>query len=480
VRPLSALLLALSLLGGCAVGPDYKRPTVAQPETFRGQPTAESASLADLPWWEAFQDPILKNLITEALASNYTVQIAAARVQEARAHVGEARSKFFPSIGYGFTAQDQRNGIAAQLGLNSTAGPQAQQLYAGVLATSWELDIWGRVRRSTEAAQANLLASEDDRRGVLLSLVGDLAQAYFELLALDVKLQIARNSTDAFQSTYNLFKDRLDFGVASQLQTSRAQGALGNAQATIPEIEAQIAAKENQISILLGRAPGPIPRGTPMYDQPVTPTVPAGLPSALLERRPDLQRAEQEVVRANALVGVAKADFFPKLSLTALLGTASPELTAVTHGTSLVWAAGAGLAGPIFQGGRILENYRAHVALWEQVKLQYEQAVLTALREVSDTLTLLGKLSEAETAQATSVKGLEEAVTHANDRYLYGLSSYYEVLEAMQQLFPSQDKLAQIRRDRLLAYVQLYKVLGGGWNLTDAQWSEKEKTGGGS
>jgi multidrug efflux system outer membrane protein len=477
VKALGAALLATAMLAGCAVGPDYKRPPVVEPQVFRGQPTGEAASLADLPWWEAFKDPTLQSLIKEALASNYSVQIAAARVLEARAHLGEARSKFFPSIGYGFTAQDQRNGIAAQLGLNTTGTPEAQTLYAGVMAASWELDIWGRIRRSTEAARANLLATEDAQRGVLLTLVGDLAQAYFELLALDVRLQIAHSSTDAFQSTYDLFKDRLEFGVASELQTSRAQGALGAAQATIPEVEAQIAAKENQISILLGRVPGPIPRGTPMSEQPVTPTVPAGLPSALLERRPDLRQAEQDLVRANALVGVAKADFFPKLSLTGLLGTASPELAAVTSGSSLVWAAGAGLAGPIFQGGRILENYRAHVAMWEQEKLRYQQAVLAALREVSDALTVLSKLSLAETAQATSVKGLEDAVKHANERYLYGLSSYYEVLEAEQQLFPSQNVLAQIRRDRLLAYVQLYKALGGGWSLTDAQWTDQAASG---
>jgi len=468
-------VLALALLAGCAVGPDYKRPPVAEPQVFRGQPAAEAASLADLPWWEAFQDPVLKDLIREALTSSYSVQLAAARVQEARAYVGEARAKFFPWVSYGFAAQDQKNGIAAQLGLNSSGTSEPQQLYAGILAMSWELDIWGRIRRSTEAARANLFATEDAQRGVLLSLVGDLAQGYFELLALDVSLQIARSSTDAFQSTYNLFKDRLDYGVASQLQTSRAQGALGAAQATIPEIEAQITSKENQISILLGRVPGPIPRGTPMYDQPVTPTVPVGLPSALLERRPDLRQAEQELVRANARIGVAKAEFFPKLSLTSLLGTASPELAAVTSGASLVWAAGASLAGPLFQGGRILENYRAHVALWEQARLQYEQAVLTALREVSDALTVLGKLSQAEAAQARAVKGLEDAVKHATDRYLYGLSSYYEVLESEQQLFPAQHVLAQIRRDRLLAYVRLYKALGGGWTLSDAQWSDQEK-----
>ncbi|HKB36176.1 MAG TPA: efflux transporter outer membrane subunit [Gemmataceae bacterium] len=472
MRALTAALGAATLLAGCAVGPDYKRPTVANPETFRGQPAANVVSLADLPWWEVFKDPVLQDLIREALANSPTVQIAAARVQEARAHVGEAQSQFFPSIWYGFTAQNQRNGIAAQLGLNTTGAPEVEQLYAGFLTASWELDIWGRIRRSTEAARANLLASEAARRGVLLSLVGDVARAYFDLLALDVRLQIARNSTDAFRGTYNLFKDKLELGVASQLQTSRAQGALGAAQARIPEVEAQIVAKENQISILLGRTPGPIPRGTPMYGQPVTPEVPAGLPSALLERRPDLLQAEQDLIRANALVGVAKGDFFPKLNLTGLLGTASPELAAVTHGASLVWAVGAGLTGPIFQGGRILENYRAHVAMWEQTRLEYEQQVLTALREVSDALTVLAKLSQAETAQAMSVQGLEESVMHANNRYAYGLANYYEVLDAQQQLFPAQNALAQIRRDRLIAHVRLYRALGGGWSLTDVEWAD--------
>jgi len=319
-----ASIVAAALLGGCAIGPNYKRPSVAEPQTFRGQSTAEAASLADLPWWEVFQDTILKNLIQEALRSNYDVQIAAARVQEARANFVVARSDLYPSLDYG--AGVARSNIKAGApGLPGGQAPTTSNFYYGTLSASWELDIWGRIRRSNEAARARLLATEDARRGVWLTLVSDLAQAYFELLALDVRLEIARNSTDAYQRTYNLFQDRFRFGTASKLETSRAEGALGEAQAAIPQLESDIVAKENQIGILLGKSPAPVPRGTPMYAQAVVPTVPAGLPSTLLERRPDLRQAEQQLVSANARGGVAKAEFFPKLSLTALLARRAPK-----------------------------------------------------------------------------------------------------------------------------------------------------------
>ena len=466
-------MVLAALLAGCAIGPDYKRPSVAEPPIFRGQATAEAASLADLPWWEVFQDIILKNLLTEALGSNYDVKIAAARVQEARAQVGVARSEYFPAIDYNVGAQRTRFS-GAVLGLQGAA-PTTNNLYYGFLSASWEIDIWGRIRRSNEQARASLMGTEEARRGVWLTLVSDLAQAYFELLALDVRLQIARNSTDAYQSTYNVFQDRLNVGAASKLETSRAEGALGAAEASIPQLESDIVAKENQISILLGRSPAPIPRGMPMYEQVVVPTVPAGLPAALLERRPDLRQAEQKLVGANANIGVAKAAFFPQLSLTALFGRASPEMSALTGGTATIWAVAGMLSGPIFEGGKNLSNYRVSKAQWEQVKLQYEQAVLTALREVSDALTALGKLSEAETGQERSVKALEQAVGFATDRYRHGFASYFEVLEAQQQLYPAQNTLAQIRRDRLLAHVQLYKALGGGWSLTDAEWKDQAK-----
>ncbi len=468
-RFVSALLVA-TLLSGCAIGPNYKRPAVAQPGTFRGQAAAEAASFADAPWWEAFQDPTLKALIQEALRNNYDAAIAAARVQEARANLGVARSDLFPSLDYNAAAGRARLPLGG-LNLPNGTDHRTDDFFIGTMSMSWELDIWGRVRRSNEAARATLLATEDARRGVWLILVSDLAQAYFELLALDVQLQIAQNSTQAYQGTYDLFQDRFNLGVASKLETSRALGALGSAQATIPQIQSSIVAGENQVSILLGRTPGPIPRGQPMYAQPVAPTVPAGLPSTLLERRPDLRQAEQQLVAANARIGVAKAEFFPKLSLTALFGAASPELSALTGGGATVWAVAGMLSGPLFNAGRTTGQYRASIAQWEQARLHYEQAVLGALREVSDALTALGKLSEAETGQTTAVRGLEDAVVHATDRYRQGLASYYEVLEAQQQLYPAQTTLAQIRRNRLTAYVQLYKALGGGWNLTDVQWT---------
>jgi multidrug efflux system outer membrane protein len=470
-------VVAAALLGGCAIGPNYKRPTVAEPQTFRGQAVVEAASLADAPWWEVFQDPILKGLIQEALRNNYDVSIAAARVQEARANLRVARSDLFPSLDYGAQVGRARFPLGG-LNLPSGTDHKTDDVFVGTMSMSWELDIWGRVRRSNEAARATLFATEDARRGVWLTLVSDLARAYFELLALDVELQIARDSTQAYQNTYNIFLDRFRFGTASQLETSRALGALGGAQATVPQLESSIVARENQISVLLGKQPGPIPRGQPMYAQPVMPAVPAGLPATLLERRPDLRQAEQQLVAANARIGVAKAEFFPKLSLTALFGAASPELSALTGGGATVWAVTGMLSGPLFNYGRTTGQYHASIAQWEQARLHYEQSVLTALREVSDALTALSKLSDAETGQTAAVNALQQAVEHATDRYRQGLASYYEVLEAQQQLYPAQNTLAQIRANRLVAYVQLYKALGGGWNLTDSQWTGQNEVAG--
>lgn len=467
-------MVALGLgafLTACAVGPDYARPSLTPPKTFRGELTApEAASLADLPWWEVFGDETLRALIEEAIDNNYDLRIATARVAQARAQAGIVRGAFFPSVGY--TASAQRSqGTAAFLGIESLAEDlSARNLFVGALAASWEIDVWGRVRRSNEAALAHLLATEEARRGVLLSLVSDVAQAYFELIELDERLEISRQTTAAYQGIYRVFLDRLEFGVASELQTSRAEGSLAASAATIPELESQIAAKENQISTLLGRNPAPVPRGAALYAHNVAPTVPAGLPSALLERRPDLLRLEQQLVAANAQIGAAKAEFFPKLSLTGFLGQASPELSAISSGTSNIWSIAAGLTGPIFQGGRILENYRAKVAAWDQARLEYENGVIKAFQEVSSSLVALDRLAQAEAELARSAAALEKAVQHSMDRYLYGFASYYEVLEAQERLFPVQNAQAGVRLNRLLAYVQLYKTLGGGWSLKDPQW----------
>src|SRR5436309_14335038 len=402
-------VVAAALLGGCAIGPDYKRPSVAQPPTFRGQATAEAVSFADAPWWEVFQDPSLKAIIQEALRNNYDVSIAVARVQEARANLSIARSDLFPSFDYSGGASRSKVGPGV---LGQPGGPvrNATSSYFATMSASWEVDIWGRIRRANEAARATLLATEEARRGVWLTLVSDLAQAYFELLELDVPLQIARNSTDAYQRTHDLFLDRFNLGVASKLETSRALGALGDAQANIPQLESDIVAEENQISILLGKPRAPIRRGNPMYAPHTVASVQAGMPTTTLELPPDLRQAEQQLVSANARIGVAKAEFFPKLSLTALLGTASSGVSPLTGASATIWAVAGGLSGPLFNAGRTLGNYRATIAEWEQAKFQYEQAVLTALREVADALTALGKLSDAETGQDDAVNALTEAV----------------------------------------------------------------------
>ncbi|HXJ80406.1 MAG TPA: efflux transporter outer membrane subunit [Candidatus Methylomirabilis sp.] len=465
------------LLAGCAVGPDYGRPPLTPPEKFRGQVTpVEAASMADLPWWEVFGDTTLQALIKEAIAGNYDLQVATARVAQARAQAGVAQAAFFPWIGYNVKVQRAKE-YAAFLGISNTNNqfvPSATNLFLGALSASWEIDVWGAVRRSNEAATAQLLATEEGRRGVLLSLVADVAQAYFELIELDALLQIAKETTATYEGIYRIFKDRLEFGVESQLEVARAEGALFSAAANIPELQSQIAAKENQISTLLGKNPSAIPRGTTLFSQEVPSTVPAGLPSALLERRPDVMKLEEQLVAANANIGVAKAQFFPQLNLTGILGKASPELTLLTNGTSTIWAIAAALTGPIFQGGRILENYRGTVALWDEAKLQYEQGVIKAFQDVASNLVALDQLAGAETELTRAVAALKKAVELAELRYLYGLSSYYEVLDAEEKLFPAQNAQAQVRLNRLVAYVQLYKALGGGWNVQNPQSAARQ------
>jgi multidrug efflux system outer membrane protein len=443
---------------------------VSAPAAFRGETgPREAASLADLPWWEVFDDPALQGLVREALAGNYDLRIAVARVEQARALAGVARAEFFPWVNYQGGVQRARGVFKFVPELERPEGG-TDNLFLGGLAATWEIDVWGRIRRSNEAARAELFGTEEGRRGVLLTVVSDAAQAYFELLALDLRLAVARSARDSFDRTYTLFQRRFQQGVVSRLQTSRAEGALASAAASIPDLERQIALKENQINVLLGRDPAAVPRGAALTAQRLPPAVPPGLPSALLERRPDVRQAEQRLAKANAQIGVAKADFFPRVGLTALLGGVSPELSAITSGTASVWALAGSLSGPIFQGGRILENYRASVAAWEQARLAYELAAVRAFRDVSDALVALQTLARFEAEQARSVTAYEESVRVATRRYLGGLASYYEVLEAQQLLFPAQDLLARVRGDRLLAVVALYKALGGGWNLTDAQW----------
>ncbi len=459
-RHVAALGVVSLALAACAVGPDYRRPPVAVPENFYGEArAAEARSLADAPWWDVFNDPVLRALVEEAVRNGFDARLAAARVEEARAQFGIVRSEFFPAVDYEGAWQRSRAGQIA----NPSGG--TQDAWAVDLGFSWELDLWGRIRRLSESARAQFLATEEGRRGILLSLVSDVAGAYMELRELDDELAIARRTTGAFQDTYDLFNRRLEGGAASALETARAEASLGQVAAEIPEIERAIVARENQINFLLGRNPQAIPRQGPSMALP--PDVPAGLPSTLLERRPDVRQAEQLLIAANANVGAAKADFFPRLSLTGLFGNVSPELSDLfSHGKT--WSVGSGLMGPIFRGGRIRRGYEAAQAQWQEARIQYEAAAANSFSEVSRALVDRTKLVETERQLARTVAAYQEAVRLANLRYKSGLSAYFEVLEAQQQLFPAEISLARTRRDQLLAVVSLYKALGGGWQAEEA------------
>jgi len=452
---LVAVVFAFTI--SCAVGPNYERPPVSAPDQYYPEKTeAEARSLADLPWWRVFDDSLLVNLIEEALGNGYDARIAAARVEEARARYGIAQSQFFPQVDY--QAGFQR-GRQNQIVNPSKPTQSAWTLQANL---SWELDLWGRIRRLSESANAGYFATEEARRGVLLSLVSDVATAYFELRELDAELEIAKRTVQAFQETLDLFSRRLEGGAASGLETARAEAALGTVAAQIPELERAIVGKENQINYLLGRNPQPILRETPM--PPLPPAIPAGLPSQLLERRPDVREAEQLLVAANANIGVAKANFFPTISLTGLLGAVSPQLSNL-FSNSGTWSIAAGLVGPLFQGGRITAEYKAAKAQWQQVRVQYEATVTNAFGEVSTALIDRAKLVDTVHQRTRTTEAYQEAVRLANIRYLSGLASYFEVLEAQQQLFPAENALVQSKRDQFLAVVKLYRALGGGWKF---------------
>lgn len=460
-----ASALAAILLAGCAVGPNYRRPTVDAPEVTRGQVApAEADSLADLAWWDVFEDPVLQGLVNEAIRSNHDLATAAARVEQSRQLVGVARADLFPQIGYQGEAARGRTIVT---GINGDTG----NAFLGAFNLAWELDIWGRIRRATQSARAQYLGTEQFRRGVLLTLVSDVAQAYFELLELDSELEIARLTTKSFQDTLDLFTRRYEGGIGTMLEVSRAEAALAQVAATVPDFETQIVAKENQLRILLGRNPGDVARGRLLGQQVAPPEVPVGLPSQLLERRPDVLQAEQAVVAANADVGVAVGNFLPRLGLSSLYGGQSSEIEQLVKSSGNVWAIAGSLAGPLFQGGRLLSSYRATKAAWEQAVQQYQQTAITAFAEVSNTLVAHDKLKAVRVAKERQVKALQKAVDLSLERYNEGISSYYEVLEAQQQLFPAEITLARTVRDQLTVVVQLYRALGGGWDLADPQWT---------
>lgn len=460
-RPSAVIALTLATAGalaGCTVSPDYQRPALPAPENFyeSSRPASEEC-LADANWWDLFSDPVLRSLIEEALRNGYDVRLAAARVEEARARYGIAGSLYYPDLGY--SAGLSRLHTSAYATPGNVTG---NQITANALV-SWELDVWGRIRRLNEAARAQYLGTEEGRRAVELSLVADVASAYFDFRELDAELEISRRTRATFQDTYDLFNRRLEGGAASALETARAEVLLANASAQIPVLEQRIVARENQITLLLGRAPGPVPRGGTLTEQTLPPAVPAGLPSALLLRRPDVRAAEQTLIAANANVGVARAAFYPTLSLTGLFGGLSPGLQDL-FAAGRTWSIGAGLLGPLFAGGSLRAQERLARAQFDQARVAYEEAVTRALGEVSSDLVAIEKLAAEETERGRAVNAARESVRLATRRYESGFSAYFEVLDALQQLLPAETALVQTRRARLTAFVSFYRALGGGWS----------------
>lgn len=449
-------------LAGCSLGPRYHRPDTHAPAAFRGEASASTNSFADLPWWQVFHDDTLQALIRTALTNNFDVRIAATRVEQARAVAAQARSQFFPLVGYSAEAGRGKNSFP---GGGAFPGRATASLFEGYLDASWEIDLWGRIRRLNESARAQFFAAEEARRAVTVSLIAQLAQDYFQLLALDRELTIAQAATNSYGQSLKLFNQRLTGGVASKLETSSAEALLAAAAANMPDLERQIALVENQINLLLGQNPGPIARAGTSFEEQTTPDIPAGLPSALLERRPDVREAEQNLRSANAQIGVVEAEMLPQLSLTALFGRVSPELSALTGGGATAWSVGAGLAGPLFQGGRLMAQYRQAKAARDEAALQYQATVLNAFHEVAGALITRDKLTEARAQQARAVAAYEEASKIALERYRHGQSSYYEVLQAQQLLFPAANTLVQTHLNQLTAVVQLYRALGGGWQV---------------
>jgi outer membrane protein, multidrug efflux system len=461
MRKLAASAAALALLTGCAVGPNYKQPPVTAPDVYRDVqgPPAPAASLADEPWWEVFKDPVLIQLIDQALADGYDVKIAAARVEEAAAQAGIARSQFFPQIDYAGQWSRGRNSVFVVP--YTTATGNLNQVNVNF---AWELDVWGRIRRLNESAKAQYLASEDARRGVLITLVSDVATNYFVLRGLDEQLAITKETVASFQETYDLFNRKLQEGAASALETSYAAAALGQVASQVPEIERQIEATENTLNLLLGHNPGPIPRGEVIEAQPMPPEIPAGLPSALLERRPDVRQAEQSLISANALVGVATANFFPQISLTGLFGAVSPDVSNL-YPAGKTWTIAAGLLGPLFHGGQLRSEYDVAYAQWEQSKLQYEQTVTSAFSETTTQLYAREKIQATLAELTKTVDGYREMVRLSTTRYDSGLANYFEVLYAMQLLFPAEVARVLSQVNLMIDYANIYKALGGGWNV---------------
>jgi multidrug efflux system outer membrane protein len=460
---LVAAALVAALLPACAVGPNYARPQVPAPPAhryFEGE--AQAQSIADATWWEVVKDPQLQALVREAIANNLDLRTATARVAEARAQYGIARSFLFPevSVAAGYSArQVSRNSEPPQ----GTADAKTHQSWNAGFPISWEIDLFGRIRREKEAAFAAYLATEEGRRAALITLVADVASTYLYLRELDLQLEVARRTVQTNEETVRFYEKRLQGGVSNRLEVDRAVANRARTAVVIPQIEQQVAVAENALCLLLGRPPGPIERGQALSDQHMPPEVPVGLPAALLERRPDVLAAEQQLVAANANVGAAKALFFPTISLTSVLATISGDFDKLLKVDSNVWQVSPSLLAPIFQGGRIRRNHDAAKARYEQALAQYQKAALNSYREVANAIVSVKKLGEARLELEDGVEALQNAAQLSRSRYDAGLASYLEILNADQELFDQEIQLAQVRGEEMRSFVELYRALGGGW-----------------
>ena len=461
-RAAFALALAAS---ACTVGPNYKRPVAQLPEAYRAAaPTgafpADQPSLGDQKWWEVFQDEQLQELIRTALRQNFDVRIAAARVAEARAQLGITRADQFPQLD-GSALADRERVSASPVPLPSQAFERNVFQVGG--STSWEVDFWGKFRRATEAARATLAATEWGRRAVVTSLVAQVAESYFALRAIDLNLDISRQTLASRQESLRLTQVRAAGGVASELDVRQAEQLVFGASAVIVDLERQAEQQENLISILQGNNPGAVPRGRTLTDQPLIPQVPTGLPSALLERRPDIVEAEQALVAANANIGVVRANFFPEVSLTGSGGFQSAALSSLLTGPAAFLTVGATLLQPVFTAGRTRSQVELAEARRDEVLLAYQQTILESLRDVSDALIAYRRNREFRDQQQLLTRSAGDALRLTTVRYQGGASNYLEVLDADTRLFAAQLVLAQAQLNELLAIVQIYRALGGGW-----------------
>jgi len=461
---LAASMVILS--AACAVGPNYHRPTVKVPDTFRAPAlvVSEAESLADLKWWQVFKDEKLQTLIRRALEQNYDLQDAAARVEAARANLGIIRSNQLPTAGL---STGVTNNHMSQNGSFLLTNPSAAERTYGAATLnflSFELDIWGKLRRATEAARANLLAAEENRKAVMTTLVSDVAAAYLSLRELDSELDISNQTLALRRESLELIKTRQKGGVSTLLDLRQAEQLVYSASEEIPNIEQQITQTENQISLLMGENPAGVTRGLALTDQEVPPEVPAGLPSALLDRRPDIRAAEQNLIAANAQIGVAKASYFPQISLTGFLGGQSTQLVSLFSGPNQVWNFAPQLTQPIFAAGRFRSNVRLAEAQRQAALAQYQKAIQSAFTEVSDALTAHQKARERREQQELLVSALQDRKRLAYIRYRGGVDTLLNALDADRDLYQAELALSQIKLGELLSVVQLYKSLGGGWN----------------